>query len=513
MALGLALLGGSYTLAPRTLEAQGVDRARGSVPGTLLTSSTTQACTIADTNPTVLATFTVPAGTLNQDGKSIVIKAEGTTANNVNAKTASIVVAGTTAATVAGFTTAAQPFFLEATVTRISATSVKITNRLERVGSLISSGSRINTLAVNTANSFVITSQGTNGVASANDICVERFTVEIVQSTNGIVVGTGGSVANPLLVPDGTASVPGFAFASASNNGFFSGTLSPTISVLGSARAGWGSNSVGYQLDQSYPLSWASTTVGTASELFLFKDAANTLAQRNSTNAQVSRIYGTFTDASNYERLAIGVSGTSVSFIQQFAGTGTARPMQFGVANGAQWRISTTGMWEAVTDNTNDIGSSGANRPRTGYFANALAVSNSPASAGTGLRLPNAGGVFSRNAANTGDGTLLQLTAQDVNIVSGPSVSLADLSSASIGATGTFGELTVLSIEDTNYCKFRLAGTSNATAEVLDSGSLCSTTAGTASSINVYWSAGNARYEIENRRGGARQVKLVLIGS
>lgn len=43
------------------------------------------------------------------------------------------------------------------------------------------------------------------------------------------------------------------------------------------------------------------------------------------------------------------------------------------------------------------------------------------------------------------------------------------------------------------------------TAYVLfDTLSLYSVTAGTASKTNVYWSSGNSRYEIENKRGGTR---------
>jgi hypothetical protein len=39
--------------------------------------------------------------------------------------------------------------------------------------------------------------------------------------------------------------------------------------------------------------------------LVVTRDAANTLAQRNGTNAQTFRCYGTFTDASNYVRAAL----------------------------------------------------------------------------------------------------------------------------------------------------------------------------------------------------------------
>ena len=55
-------------------------------------------------------------------------------------------------------------------------------------------------------------------------------------------------------------------------------------------------------------------------------DADDTLAQRNSTNAQAFRLYNTYTDASNYERGSIGwSSNTFVINGAEKAGTGTAR--------------------------------------------------------------------------------------------------------------------------------------------------------------------------------------------
>jgi hypothetical protein len=55
------------------------------------------------------------------------------------------------------------------------------------------------------------------------------------------------------------------------------------------------------------------------------RDASNTLAQRNGTNAQTSRIYGTYTDASNYERAKIGWNTNVLEIGTENAGTGTLR--------------------------------------------------------------------------------------------------------------------------------------------------------------------------------------------
>lgn len=72
---------------------------------------------------------------------------------------------------------------------------------------------------------------------------------------------------------------------------------------------------------------WASSTaVGTPGEdLALFRDAANTLAQRRGTNAQAFRLYGTFTDASNYRRVQLNMSTAGVAELKAGgAGTGAS---------------------------------------------------------------------------------------------------------------------------------------------------------------------------------------------
>lgn len=60
-------------------------------------------------------------------------------------------------------------------------------------------------------------------------------------------------------------------------------------------------------------------------DLFLYKDAANTLAQRNGTNAQTYRNYGTYTDASNYRRVALAMTTAGVATLApEGAGTGAS---------------------------------------------------------------------------------------------------------------------------------------------------------------------------------------------
>jgi hypothetical protein len=94
----------------------------------------------------------------------------------------------------------------------------------------------------------------------------------------------------------------------------------------------------------------------------------------------------------------------------------------------------------------------------------------------------------------------------------GYELTLADAAVASLGPIETAGMLTVI---DSEYLSaiFNLRGTNATTSEVSDPVGVYSASSGTASSTNVYWSAGNSRYEIQNLRGATRKYKIVLNGT
>lgn len=78
----------------------------------------------------------------------------------------------------------------------------------------------------------------------------------------------------------------------------------------------------GFLTSSGLSYSWSSSNIALAPDLSIFRDAANTLAQRNGVNAQTSRLYGTFTDASNNRRLDI-TSTTGGIFTLTATGIGT----------------------------------------------------------------------------------------------------------------------------------------------------------------------------------------------
>ena len=80
---------------------------------------------------------------------------------------------------------------------------------------------------------------------------------------------------------------------------------------------------------------WSGTgfTSG-ALDLTLFRDAADVLAQRRTTNPQTFRIYNTYTDASNYERARLEWTGNILAIGTESAGTGTARGLSLRPGSG-----------------------------------------------------------------------------------------------------------------------------------------------------------------------------------
>jgi hypothetical protein len=131
---------------------------------------------------------------------------------------------------------------------------------------------------------------------------------------------------------------------------------------------------------------WENNTNNPATgtiDLRLVRDAANNLAQRNGTNAQTFRVYNTYTDASNYERATLTHTATAFRIAVEGAGSGSAARFMLlraaaidwlslgasGTTGGAIWNINSGGHFIAGTDNTYDIGASGASRPRNLYVA------------------------------------------------------------------------------------------------------------------------------------------------
>lgn len=155
------------------------------------------------------------------------------------------------------------------------------------------------------------------------------------------------------------------------------GTTGSSVVYLGSGNGGYCTvntqsgtvtSNGGFQLN-------ATAFPSTTGDVILARDAANTLALRNGANAQTQRWYNTYTDSSNGEWFSAAWATNVLQLTTRANGTGAARALSLGVGATGQWQINTSGHFLATTDNTYDIGASGATRPRNAYIGNAVITS------------------------------------------------------------------------------------------------------------------------------------------
>ena len=96
--------------------------------------------------------------------------------------------------------------------------------------------------------------------------------------------------------------------------------------------------------DPRWQIGFSPTSGGTP-DLWITRDAANTLAQRNDTNSQTFRLYNTYTDASNYERTSITRDSSGLVIDAQKGGTGVdpTNLLDLQVGGSSRFKVSPTG--------------------------------------------------------------------------------------------------------------------------------------------------------------------------
>jgi hypothetical protein len=89
-------------------------------------------------------------------------------------------------------------------------------------------------------------------------------------------------------------------------------------------------------LFEAIRVGWSSNPVTTAADLILERDAANTLNQRRTTNAQIWRLCNTWTSGTSYEWLSIGWSSNVCTITtEKGSAGGTLRGLKIGDATTA----------------------------------------------------------------------------------------------------------------------------------------------------------------------------------
>jgi len=141
----------------------------------------------------------------------------------------------------------------------------------------------------------------------------------------------------------------------------FQATGGGTIRALFNGITAVSLSSGGYIVESNKYYAFTSGDIGNPVDLTIFRDAANTLAQRNGTNAQTFRVYNTFTDSSNYSLGKIAWerststattngfisgttltvdSGTGIAVNQIVTGTGVLPGTRIISGSGTTWTVS-----------------------------------------------------------------------------------------------------------------------------------------------------------------------------
>jgi len=155
--------------------------------------------------------------------------------------------------------------------------------------------------------------------AVTTDACTVAMAATLAVRQQGGVAGTD----EVKIFHDGTNG-----FVQQQSGKLFLGTFGNIVFASsadtgGSPEGAW-ITSGGFSMRAAFSYGWSATSdpEGTQ-DLCLYRDAAGTLAQRNSTNAQTFRVYTTYTDGSNYEAFQISTAAGTVTLAPITAGSGT----------------------------------------------------------------------------------------------------------------------------------------------------------------------------------------------
>ncbi|HLW84643.1 MAG TPA: hypothetical protein VKR60_05465 [Candidatus Sulfotelmatobacter sp.] len=141
--------------------------------------------------------------------------------------------------------------------------------------------------------------------------------------------------------------------------------------------AGSGTSALGISNDGNFYISAnagtpqkVATTATSSYFSNLLQEDANDLGENNGTNPQGLHIYGTYTNASNYERTGLGWDATDGYFVlkNENAGTGSQRGIGFWIGSGVRWAIDTVSTLKPGSNNSFNIGTT-TFAPQTIYAA------------------------------------------------------------------------------------------------------------------------------------------------
>lgn len=239
-------------------------------------------------------------------------------------------------------------------------------------------------------NSRVIVREGDTG-----RVAFYRVTAPVVEAEGyrkipiAFVDGHGGAFTDGKIL--------GFDFVQASAMPIIGTDKQVIFNDQGAGLAG----DAGFTFDKATGvLSAPAVALGTAGDALLYRDAANALALRNGPNSQMLRVYGTYTDAGNYERGFLGWTGSVLQIGTDHAGTGAARAIRILTGGINRWQVAGNGHISAITPNAYDLAGARTISAETSIQASNQAVS-APSLIATGPTADNNwGGVLQLKSSN-----------------------------------------------------------------------------------------------------------------
>ena len=198
---------------------------------------------------------------------------------------------------------------------------------------------------------------GTSNTAGAN------FTI---QGSQGTGTGAGGSIIFQ-VAPAGSSGTAQNAYVTAMGLNAVAGSSPYAIFEVGAASGylGFQIRTSGYTggacfvgdtptqgtvfgVHPAFAFAWANNnaTPTVTYDLFVRRDAANTLALRNGTNAQRFNVYNTYTSSTNYETFKIDwitTANTCLIGTEKGSGGGTARELALQTDGTTRWVVASDG--------------------------------------------------------------------------------------------------------------------------------------------------------------------------
>lgn len=213
--------------------------------------------------------------------------------------------------------------------------------------------------------------------------------------------------------------------------------------------------------------------LGSGSDVYLTRDAAGSLAQRNGVNAQTFRVYNTYTDASNYERGKFAWNSNVLEIGTEALGTGTARDLDLQTNGITRFKLTAAGTGFGAVVSTSLQINTGSNK---------CLLVNGSSTASTGLQIVSSSRSWEISVAGTTPtgGDFANLSAGQFGIYDGT----AGLFRLLIGTTGNVGignyaPAAKLDITDTS-----LAGSGSLAGSILNLAQTWNTT-GTPTAIKL----------------------------